>query len=97
MKITQKDLVNRIYANQKTEWSRNNIEDKVVGSKIVDGMRYEQVEGGEFKPFWQIKRFDALVSIRSRISYDVKNDVDYVIKHLNKGESVVVNNILIKK
>lgn len=92
-KITQKEVINRIYLLKKQQWMNVNIsEPKSDEVKFINGVRYERsLLDGELKPFWNFKIFDASVSMQAFIKRDVKMNLNIDLsRSILKNEYYVV-------
>jgi len=89
-RISQKEVVSRIYKFRRSEWLKTNTEELTTGEvKFIDGVRNEQSLTGEFKPYHQFKRFDAGVSIHYLIKRDVMAGKRIIEPVLNNDYYVV--------
>ena len=72
-RISQKELVNRIYKLKKEAWLETNTEELTTGkSDYSHPNRYDQsADTLEFKPFFMFNKFDPLVNLRYLIKRDV--------------------------
>lgn len=89
-KITQFEVISRIYEAKRIAWELENKTELTREYKISkNGVRLEfSVEDNVFKPFYTIRRFDPLVSIRSNIKHDIRftNNLSVAKSVLNDNE-----------
>lgn len=97
-RLTQKQLTRRIYDLMKHDWESKNTEEQVLEYEFFGGVRFEKTSlNGSFHPFYHTRRFDPCVAIYAEIKNRIKYDINYIRKHLDKGEFIVVNSQPIKK
>lgn len=100
-RLTQREVVSRVYNLQKQQWLKINAEEPTTGLTNFDnGVRHEQSAIDlKFKPFWTLKRFDANVSKHAFIKHALQSNTDQnTFKNvLNANEYYVVNYTRITK
>lgn len=101
MKITQKEVIGRIYSKKKQQWLVSNKEELSTGEvEFKNGVRFERSqEDGILKPFYCFRKFDSNVTVRASLSVNVKNNFDLELSKsvLGDKEYYVVKNQKISK
>lgn len=94
-RVSQRELVNRVYDLRRKVWGLVNQEDQLTGNiKFDNGVRTEELVSKEWKPFYRVKRFDASVTIYSSIKNDLQNlRLESIFEVLEPNEYFVVRGI----